>query len=124
MCTEQLSFASGHSRDSGSRGAHPVRGLLRRSRRKGLFEDDAGSGGEAIELWVSYNTGERAEVMAGKMEPGTWSVCNIAVRFLDTSGRHFCKELRNVVFKEGLAYLECAGRFKEHFRSRRGKRCR
>lgn len=54
--------------------------------------------------------------MAGKMEPATWSVCNIRVRLLDTSGRHFCKELRNAVCKEGLAYLEPAGRFKEHFR--------
>lgn len=61
--------------------------------------------------------------MAEKMEPGMRSVCNIRVRFLVPSGRHFCKELRNVVCKEGLAYLERAGRFKEHFRSRREKRC-
>lgn len=51
--------------------------------------------------------------MAGKMEPGTWSVCNIRVRFLGTSGRDFCKELGNAVCKEGLAYSERVGRFKE-----------
>lgn len=62
---------------------------------------------------VSSSTGEHAEVMVVKMEPGTWSVYNIGVRFLDTSGRHFCKELRNAVCKEGLAYLERVGRFKE-----------
>lgn len=73
---------------------------------------------------VSCNTGEHAEVMVGKMEPGTWSVCNIRVRLLDASGRRFCKELRNAVCKEGLACLEHVGRFKEHFRSRREKRCR
>lgn len=63
-------------------------------------------------------------MMAGKMEPGTWSVYYIRVGFLGTSGRRFCKEFRNVVCREGLAYLERVGRFKEHFRSRSGKRCR
>lgn len=62
--------------------------------------------------------------MVGKMEPETWSVYNIRVRFLDTSRKNFYKDLRNVVCKEGLAYLERVGRFKENFRSRREKRCR
>lgn len=62
--------------------------------------------------------------MVGKMEPETWSVYNIRVRFLDTSRRHFYKDLRNVVCKEGLACLERVGRFKENFRSRREKRWR
>lgn len=66
---------------------------------------------------INCNTGERAEVMVGKMEPETWSAHNVRAKFLDTSGRHFCKELRNAVCKEGLAYLEHVGRFKENFRS-------
>lgn len=62
--------------------------------------------------------------MVGKMEPETWSVNYVRVRFLDASGRHFCKEFRNVVCKEGLACSERVGGFEERFRSRSEKRCR
>lgn len=55
------------------------------------------------------------------MVPEALSVCIIKVRFLDTAGRHVWKELRNGVCKEGLAYLEWAGRFKENCKSRQKK---
>lgn len=45
--------------------------------------------------------------MVGKMEPGTWLVNYVRVRFLDTSGRHFCKEFRNVVCREGNMLRTC-----------------
>lgn len=45
-----LSFAGDCTGDRGSGGVLSVRGLLRRSWGKGVSEDDAGSGGEAIEL--------------------------------------------------------------------------
>lgn len=117
VCAELCQGCTG---DSGSGGALSVS-----SRRKGVSEGAVGVLGVVVKnCGVSCNTGERAEVMVGKMEPGTWSVYSIRVRFLDASGRHFCKELRNAVCKEDLAYLERVGRFKEHFRSRREKRCR
>lgn len=38
--------------ETASGGLLPVRGLLRKSWRKGVSEDGAGSGDEAIEMWV------------------------------------------------------------------------
>ena len=59
--------------------------------------------------------------MVGKMVPKALPVYIIKVRSLDTSGRHVWEELRNGVCKEGLAYLEWAGRVKEDCKSRRKK---
>lgn len=69
----------------------------------------------------NYKPGEHAEVTAGKMVPEALSAHVIKVRFLDTPGRHVWKELRNGVCKEGLAYLEWAGRSKENCKSKRKK---